>query len=260
MRLTASVSPLHLLTFGAIFLQTAITAPVVIPQAQDTEAYSFNTQQHHHEAQDLLPEGGFRIPTRYDSTVLARRMLALSGTGVLSTIFPKSHLPSNVPDTVATTPIGLPDYIASCEEPSGNPTLLALTISTSTRNAVAGSNVSLALSWWDSYVELTGRQPWSAANLPRASLIGYLEEMSEEDVKEGDIASCFVDKHSDARWWLPGNKFSPHTGVWMRMVVQEVYWVGGFGDRAYIGWFEPEEWHSVTTKEWKAVRLPGEKA
>lgn len=42
------------------------------------------------------------------------------------------------------------------------------------------------------------------------------------------------------------------------MVVNEVYWIGGFGDRAYIGWIPVEEWRNVTRGEWEAVRLPGE--
>lgn len=236
MHLPYASSSLSVLATLAIFFQTLSASPVVTAagELQGEEVHILHgeshsqplvqTQLYEHEYPELAVQGGFTIPSRYESTVLARRMLAKSGTGVLSTVFPKSHLPPYVPFGVATTPIGLPDYIASCEEPTGNPTLLALRISTSTRNAVAGSNVSLALSWWDSYVELTGQPYWSTANLPRASLIGYLEEMSAEDVKKGNIVDCFVDKHYDAGWWLPGDKTSPHRGVWMRLVVQEIYW------------------------------------
>ncbi|KAI1617469.1 pyridoxamine 5'-phosphate oxidase-domain-containing protein [Exophiala viscosa] len=200
----------------------------------------------------------FTIPSRYESTVLGRRLLALSKTGVLTTVFPESINSTRVPEDVARTPIGLPDYIASCEEPTGNPTLLALTVSTSTKNALAGSNVSLALSWWDEYVHITHKQPWSAANLPRLSMTGYLEEMTDEEVSSGGIAACFTKAHVDSVMWLPGKKWAAHKGVWMRMVVREVYWIGGFGDRAYIGWFDPEEWHGVKVDEWSEVRLPGE--
>ena len=209
----------------------------------------------------------FKIPSRYTSTLLARRLLALSPTGVLSTIFPPSsssstppnvHLLSSPPSTVASTPIALPDYVADCEG-TGNPTLLALSVSTSTRNAVAGSNVSLALSWWDAYRHLTHHVPWSAANLPRASLIGYLERMSDTDVEARDVVACYTGVHGDSRLWLPGDRRSPHEGVWMRMVVQEVYWIGGFGDRNFIGWFDPVEWRGIQRNDWEEVRLPGEK-
>ncbi|KIX10405.1 uncharacterized protein Z518_01487 [Rhinocladiella mackenziei CBS 650.93] len=199
------------------------------------------------------------IPSRYESTVLGRRLLALSKTGVLTTVFPSNITSPRIPSDVADTPIGLPDYVASCEEPSGNPTLLALTISTSTKNAFAGSNVSLALSWWDEYVHLTHKQPWSAANLPRLSMIGYLEEMSEDDIKNKDIPGCFTKVHGDSVLWLPGKKWAAHEGLWMRLVVREVYWIGGFGDRNFIGWFDREEWENVKEEEWMEVRLPGEK-
>jgi hypothetical protein len=37
-----------------------------------------------------------------------------------------------------------------------------------------------------------------------------------------------------------------------------VYWVGGFGDRNFIGWIPVEEWRAVRREEWEDVRLPGE--
>jgi len=42
------------------------------------------------------------------------------------------------------------------------------------------------------------------------------------------------------------------------MVVQQVYWIGGFGDRAFIGWFDIDDWRDVQREEWEAVSLPGE--
>ena len=41
-------------------------------------------------------------------------------------------------------------------------------------------------------------------------------------------------------------------------MVEEVYWFGGFGDRAYIGWIPVEEWRGVTTEEVERCRLVGE--
>ena len=211
------------------------------------------------ENQDEDLDSLFR-PSRYESTVLGRRLLALSKSGVLTTVFPQNITSPRIPSDVAQTPIGLPEYIASCEEPSGNPTVLSLTISTSTLNAKAGSNVSLSLSWWDEYIHLTHHQPWSAANLPRLSLVGYLEEIPMDEAKEKEIPGCFTRLHGDSRMWLPGKKWAAHQGLWTRIVVQEVYWIGGFGDRNYIGWFDPEEWRSVERKEWENVRLSGERS
>lgn len=42
------------------------------------------------------------------------------------------------------------------------------------------------------------------------------------------------------------------------MVVEEIYWFGGFGDRSYIGWISAEEWRGVTEEEVADARLVGE--
>ncbi|PTB45025.1 uncharacterized protein TrAFT101_000495 [Trichoderma asperellum] len=247
-------------------------------------------------------DGGFasRIPTSYESAVLGRRILALTKLGTLSSTFPKSKSSSSNRDADATwnrpegldgLPIGQMEYIADCED-QGHPTLLAIKISTSYRNAQAGSNLTLSVQWTPPYpparrIPLLSRLlsyfpyisdkydaaddsssssssssppdtvPYSAANLPRFSLIGYLEPINP-DLKESlRLAYCYTSKHPDAKYWLPGNKI--HTSEWARLVVTQVYWIGGFGDRAYIGWIPIEEWNKVTKEEWEQVQLPGEK-
>jgi hypothetical protein len=90
-------------------------------------------------------------------------------------------------------------------------------------------------------------------------LIGYLEEITKQEVQAQGIEGCFVGVHGDSRLWLPGKKWAAHQGLWMRLVVKEIYWIGGFGDRNYIGWFDPAEWKAVGEDEWQGVRLPGEK-
>ncbi|KAJ7609831.1 pyridoxamine 5'-phosphate oxidase-domain-containing protein [Roridomyces roridus] len=192
-----------------------------------------------------------RIPTVHESAVMARRILHLSGFGSLSTIFPSSSLTQETrPATVGGTPIGMVEYIADCEPDSGNPTLLALTIATSFKNAAAGSNVSLSLSW------NPPKSVRSPASLPRFALQGYLEDITPEERDAADVPACFAKQHRDARAWFPGNRI--HTSRWVRLVVQEVYWVGGFGDRAYIGWIPADEWRSVTEDEIAGCVLPGE--
>jgi Pyridoxamine 5'-phosphate oxidase len=161
-------------------------------------------------------------------------------------------------------PIGLMDYISDCE-PSGNPTILAINIATSFKNVASGSNISLSINWTPPYppksrIESASAKntfAYSAANLPRFSLIGVLEKIPQADVEAQDIGACFVKQHNDAKYWLPGNKI--HDSEWVRLVVQEVYWIGGFGDRAYIGWIPVEQWRNVTKAEWEGIRLPGEK-
>lgn len=207
-----------------------------------------------------------RIPTSYESAVMARRILNLTPLGTLSTIFPSSHSLESRPSGLQGMPIGLMDYIADCET-TGDPTILAINIATSFKNVAAGSNISLSLQWtpphppskrisfWESTT--SDPVPYSAANLPRFSLLGYLEKIQKHEVENLQLGKCFTKLHPDAKYWLPGN--SIHESEWVRLVVQDVYWIGGFGDRAYIGWIPAEEWKNVTKEEWEAIKLPGEK-
>ena len=71
------------------------------------------------------------------------------------------------------------------------------------------------------------------------------------------IPACFLKAHPDSILWQPGNDIS-HESEYMRLIVEHVYWFGGFGDRARIGWLPLEEWQSVTMEEIDECRLPGE--
>ncbi|KAI5310606.1 hypothetical protein KEM55_004617 [Ascosphaera atra] len=230
------------------------------------------------------------FPTWEESAALARRMLAKSTTGTFSTVYSQKDLRG--------VPIGLPDYFAACPDAGkeveelvgdGNPLILALNIGTSFRNAAAGSNVSIAIDWWhnnavadkksehDDEVEALIRAVRagegdmddllqnSIANLPRMSLLGYIEPLPEMsgDVRK-KLESCYVSAHPDAVMWLPDDEAAAHSGYWARLNVQKVFWIGGFGDRARIGWIDTDMWKGVKRDGtngqpgWDEVRLPGE--
>ncbi|KAF9879345.1 hypothetical protein CkaCkLH20_02888 [Colletotrichum karsti] len=221
-----------------------------------------------------------RIPTSYESAVMARRILAHTKLAELSTVFPAGARSASGTD-LSGVPIGLMDYVADCED-QGDPTILAITIATSFKNVRAGSNISLSMHWVPPYPpakrisllsslknRLFGSSsssedssstpdtvPYSAANLPRFSLMGYLEKIPADPVAAVRLASCFVAKHPDSKYWLPGSPV--HESEWVRLVVTSVYWIGGFGDRAYIGWIPLDEWRRVTRDEYEAIKLPGE--
>ncbi|KAG8631537.1 hypothetical protein KVT40_000677 [Elsinoe batatas] len=203
-----------------------------------------------------FPASDWKIPTVHESAVQARRILQLTNLATLSTVFPSEesdiNAQENRPSGLGGAPIGLMDYYADCET-SGDPTILAIGIATSFKNVNAGSNITMSLRWHPQ----DGR--WhSAAALPRFSLLGHLENISDEEVKEEGVTACFVKSHPDSVAWLPGNRI--HASHWVRLVVDQVYWIGGFGDRAYIGWIPAEEWKSVTQEEIDGIKLPGEKA
>lgn len=230
---------------AALFILSTAASTTYIPQHQSPLALP-----------DIATEvSDFVIPSVHESAVLARRILHLSSIGTLSTTFPsdadsRATLESR-PHGLGGVPIGLMDYFADCEPSTGNPTILALDIATSFKNVAAGSNISLELRWQPPNV-----RTHSAAAMPRFSLLGRLEHLREEEIEEQDVAGCFVEYHPDAVAWLPGNMI--HVSRWTRLVVEDIYWIGGFGDRAYIGWIAAENWRNVTMKEIDAARLPGE--
>lgn len=242
-------------------------------------------QQQQQEQQHVLLLGGqsseqgstaasYHFPTIHESAVQARRILNLSSIATFSTVFPPASPPSsneditataypyssseNRPDGVAGAPIGQMEYYASCGPDLYNPTVLAVSIATTYRNARAGSNVTLSLRYHPPPNHPPSKDPYtySPANLPRFSLIGRLEPLSREEIGENEIEACFLARHPDASIWTPGNDI--HESWWARLVVEEVYWFGGFGDRAYIGWIPADVYRAVTKKEVEAIRLVGE--
>lgn len=225
----------------------------------------------------------FVRPSWFTSTLMARRLLARSSSGVISTNFPDPIPPSaHAPSSVAGFPIGLREYTADCNsflpehlsnEDNGDPTILALRVATTFKNIQAGSNVSLELDWWD-HIDQAGPVypglPLSPAALPRVTLIGYLDTLPPLSEESGaQLEQCFLETHPDAKVWLPGAAGSPHSSFWARLVVTHAYWIGGFGDVQQIGWMNVTEWKGVRRdssvegvgdgRGWEHVRLPGEK-
>lgn len=210
----------------------------------------------------------FHYPTIHESAVQARRILNLSSIATFSTVFPPPPPPppsnngasslENRPDGVAGAPIGQMEYYASCGPDLYNPTILAVGIATTYKNARAGSNVTLSLRYHPPSNHPASKDPYtySPANLPRFSLIGRIELLSREEIESNEIEACFLARHPDAKIWTPGNDI--HDSWWAKLVVAEVYWFGGFGDRAYIGWIPADVYRAVTEKEVDAIRLVGE--
>lgn len=197
-----------------------------------------------------------KIPTVHESVVMARRILALTKLATLSTVFPSGR--SNIElesdgSGLEGVPIGMMDYVADCED-EGNPTILEIKIATTFRNVRAGSNLTLSMNWVPPYppakrISLLSRLsayipffsshdynsrleeslsvpdtvPYSAANLPRFALFGYLEPIETTPVSALKLAACFTRKHQDAKYWLPGNVI--HESAWARLVVTKIYWV-----------------------------------
>ena len=201
----------------------------------------------------------FRIPTIHESAIQGRRMLRQSSIATLSTVFTTMNSFENRPAHMDGAPIGLMDYYASCSPRPYEPTILAISIATNFKNTAAGSNITLSLRHHPPVDRLPADDiyTYSPANMPRFSLVGHLKPIPSIEVEKYNVSGCFLNKHLDAKAWLPGNRI--HESWWARLVVDEIYWIGGFGDRAYIGWIPVEEWKGVTEEEVDDCRLVGER-
>lgn len=256
--------------FFFTFIQPRVSLAIPHQQQHQQHVLSFGGQS----SEQGSTAASYHFPTIHESAVQARRILNLSAIATFSTVFPPTS-PSgsnsdsttttylyssseNRPDGVAGAPIGQMEYYASCGPDLYNPTVLAVSIATTYRNARAGSNVTLSLRYHPPTNHPPSQDPYtySPANLPRFSLIGRLEPLSREAIGENEIEACFLARHPDAKIWTPGNDI--HESWWARLVVEEVYWFGGFGDRAYIGWIPADVFRAVTEKEVRAIRLVGE--
>lgn len=242
----------------------------ILPLLSAASALSVAQQPQHIVANPPVEDATYEIPSVHESTVMARRILHLTTIGNLVSTFPTLSstddlsTEENRPAEVQGSPIGLMEYFADCEG-TGNPTILAINIATPFKNYHAGSNVSLSVRWWPNRSNFYTSSyapdiptPHTPAALPRFSLHGYLERISPQDLFRNYVPACFLKEHPDSMLWQPGNDIS-HESEYMRFVVEQVYWFGGFGDRARIGWLPIEEWRGVTMKEIADCKLPGEK-
>ncbi|CAE6478930.1 unnamed protein product [Rhizoctonia solani] len=98
----------------------------------------------------------------------------------------------------------------------------------------------------------TERGPAAAA---RVALMGNVtvfygvtgEGDTEADREARQMSDCFLARHPDAKWWVPGRPGAPHVAWWARFDPQAVFYVGGFGSEHYIGWIPVELYRNSST-------------
>ncbi|KAG5356799.1 hypothetical protein CJU90_2150 [Yarrowia sp. C11] len=165
---------------------------------------------------------------------------------VARTLVHRESLTTMVTVNKDNIPEGYVEYYADCGT-DGNPVMLNVHIGTGFRNIAAGSAVTLSIRVGDHPV-VEHTNPWypggivkSAAGSPRVSLRGKFEDLGDDEIKA--VESCFLKRHPDAKWWLPGNDV--HTTHWVKFNVDSLHMVGGFGDRAYIGNIDGDVYRSA---------------
>ncbi|CDR44025.1 CYFA0S13e01816g1_1 [Cyberlindnera fabianii] len=178
-------------------------------------------------AADAFSPETFKAPTVDDAAAIARTLINKESLANVNTIYQEGEDQG--------LPASFVEYYADCGD--GNPVLLAIDMATSFKNLNKGSPATLSVKVGDHALDeivnphYPGSRPHSIAGSPRINLRGKFVEVSEEEAPE--LEKCFLKKHKDAAWWLPGNPI--HSSHWVKFEVDGAYFLGGFGDTGYIG-------------------------
>lgn len=148
-------------------------------------------------------------------------------------------------------PVSSMEYYADCDG-NGDPYWLVVDIGSTFQNIEEGSDYTFTIRVGDhpSNEEVDTSYPGSIkhspAGSPRINLMGKLENVTfENPIDQLKLEACFLKRHPDAKAWLPRNKITPHKSHWAKLVVDEVYMIGGFGNLAYIGTIEGAIYHEA---------------
>ncbi|EJD03125.1 uncharacterized protein FOMMEDRAFT_168177, partial [Fomitiporia mediterranea MF3/22] len=154
-----------------------------------------------------------------DAALLARQLVASpQAIGVMATIFPANT-------NLQGEPFALQEYYASCYS-NGSLSLITMPISRHTRNIRHSPTHSASMTVWSSP---------PAASRARVSLIGNVTFLETSFAVNSGIQDCYLEHHPDAKWWLPDDPDGAHEAYWARFDPHSVFFVGGFGDKHYIG-------------------------
>ncbi|KAK9450494.1 pyridoxamine 5'-phosphate oxidase-domain-containing protein, partial [Limtongia smithiae] len=165
-------------------------------------------------------------PSVDEAAVQARKLVRAESLADLDTVFQSGDK--------AGSAIGLLEYYADCDD-DGSLTLLMVEVGHTFKNWMEGSPVSFSIR--------QTRPAFSPASQPRVALSGDLAFIEGDDAIEA-AKVCFLHRHPDAHAWLPGNKI--HATAFMKFNVESVYWLGGFGNVAFIGDIPTDLYTSAT--------------
>ncbi|KAK0520786.1 hypothetical protein OC842_006993 [Tilletia horrida] len=202
------------------------------------------------------------------------------GVGVLSSVYPDDF---RIPQLRGRVSSG-PEYFAPCYD-NGDLALMALTVSQNWRNVLPSFNGSGKATFTISSnadpsipdprhavpkhshsnnatlngeggggLEWDPHRPHWRRTFPsknRMTLFGAIEELSHpsssssSSLENTAAAKCYLTHHKDAAHWAPGARDSPHSALWVRMRVEEVYVIGGYGDEHAIRFLPMEDYRSA---------------
>ncbi|CAM9567515.1 unnamed protein product, partial [Ectocarpus fasciculatus] len=140
---------------------------------------------------------------------------------------------------VVNYPFGSVADIADEEPSTGRPLLLLSELERNVINLNSNPLCSLHLvTLPETIAQFTHPEHYDIMTKPRTTLMGQLERVPDEEL---DAAKeTYLKKHPSSKAWINFSDFGMY-----RMVVEDVYVVGGFGNDHYIGWVAPEQYLSI---------------
>ncbi|TPX37164.1 hypothetical protein SmJEL517_g00896 [Synchytrium microbalum] len=163
--------------------------------------------------------------TRDEASKAARYLVKSTKTGELSTIM------ADTAPVASGFPYSSVEYYVDDCTSSGDVLFFLATISTHAKNIRAGSNVSLSIR------DLSHKRvrPMSRA---RISLFGELSRV-DNDAEIDQAMKCFLKGHPDAKSWYIAHDFNVFV-----LHVTNTHYIGGFGDKHFIGWISGDLYHN----------------
>ncbi|ODV89897.1 hypothetical protein CANCADRAFT_25517, partial [Tortispora caseinolytica NRRL Y-17796] len=173
----------------------------------------------------------------HTAAIIARKLIHYNAITTVSTVQQEGDFKNY--------PLGLMEYYADCSL-NGEPTYILIEISSVYRQWAAGSPIAMEVH--TGHFGRKGLEAQGLAAAPRVSLQGnfsLLDTDSYSDEEMFALETCFLRHHPDAVAWLPGKSMS-HSAKWAKFDVEHVYYIGGFGNVAYIGDIDVELYKNVS--------------
>lgn len=157
--------------------------------------------------------------SREEAVLEARQFVYDQSFGTLNTI--------NKAGNFEGFPAGQIEYFVDNAEDDASLLLIAVDMSSAFRNISKGSPASLSIRTGD---QPEGQTPLRAAAAKRIILYGEFDFVEPSPFAK----AAFFKIHPDALEWAPGLP-GFHKTQWIKFTITGIYYIGGFGDRHYIG-------------------------
>lgn len=171
--------------------------------------------------------------SREEAAIEARQFVYDQSFGTLNTI--------NQSGNYEGFPAGQIEYYIDNAEEDATLLLIAVDMSSAFRNINNGSPSSLSIRTGD---QPDGQTPLRAAAAKRIILYGEFDYV-EPSIK---AKAAFFAAHPDALEWAPGVP-GFHKTQWIKFTITGIHYIGGFGDRHYIGSIPVDKYTEAPVEE-----------